>query len=54
MFKPGVGWQKVYVVTAMDAKKLESDIRAVETALGRSPQEWAPVAIIDTSMEGIL
>ncbi|VDK69075.1 unnamed protein product [Litomosoides sigmodontis] len=54
MFKPGVGWQKVYVLTAMDAKKLEADIRAIETALGRPPEEWAPVAVIDTSAQGFL
>lgn len=54
MFRPGVGWQKVYVLTAMDAKKLEADIRAVETALGRAPEEWAPVAVIDTSVQGFL
>ncbi|CAG9536106.1 unnamed protein product [Cercopithifilaria johnstoni] len=54
MFRPGVGWQKVYVLTAMDAKKLEADIRAIETAVGRAPEEWAPVAVIDTSMQGFL
>ncbi|KAM3716976.1 Paraplegin [Dirofilaria immitis] len=54
MFRPGVGWQKVYVLTAMDAKRLEADIRAVETSLGRSPEQWAPVAVIDTSIEGFL
>uniref|UniRef100_A0A0R3RPS8 AAA domain-containing protein n=1 Tax=Elaeophora elaphi TaxID=1147741 RepID=A0A0R3RPS8_9BILA len=50
MFRPGVGWQKVYVLTAMDAKKLEAGIRAIETSLGRPPEEWAPVAVIDTSL----
>ncbi|EFO20775.1 hypothetical protein LOAG_07714 [Loa loa] len=54
MFRPGIGWQKVYVVTAMDTKRLEADIRAIETALGRPPEEWAPVAIIDTSIQGFL
>ncbi|OZC08275.1 hypothetical protein X798_04754 [Onchocerca flexuosa] len=54
MFRPGVGWQKVYVLTAMDAKKLEADIRAVETSIGRSPEQWAPVAVINTSLEGFL
>lgn len=54
MFRPGVGWQKVYVLTAMDAKKLEGDIRSIESALGRAPEEWAPVAVIDTSMQGFL
>ncbi|VDK63391.1 unnamed protein product [Onchocerca ochengi] len=54
MFRPGVGWQKVYVLTAMDAKKLEADIRAIETSIGRSPEQWAPVAVINTSLEGFL
>uniref|UniRef100_A0A915PK37 AAA+ ATPase domain-containing protein n=1 Tax=Setaria digitata TaxID=48799 RepID=A0A915PK37_9BILA len=54
MFRPGIGWQKIYVVTAMDGKKLEADIRAIETALGRKPEEWTSVVIIDTSLEGDL
>ncbi|VBB28078.1 unnamed protein product [Acanthocheilonema viteae] len=52
--EPGIGWQKVYVLTAMDPKRLETDIRAVETTLGKAPEEWAPVAVIDTSMQGFL
>lgn len=54
MFRPGVGWQKVYVVTAIDAKRLEAEIRAIEAALGRLPEEWVPVAVIDTSGQGFL
>ncbi|VDN31790.1 unnamed protein product, partial [Gongylonema pulchrum] len=54
IYNPRVGWQKVYMVTASDAKKLEADIRAVETAVGRRPDEWAAIAVVDTSMEGVL
>nr|CRZ25186.1 Bm6438 [Brugia malayi] len=54
MFRPGIGWQKVYVVTTMDTKRLEADIREIETTLGKPPEEWTPVAIIDTSAQGFI
>ncbi|VDM21769.1 unnamed protein product, partial [Wuchereria bancrofti] len=54
MFRPGIGWQKVYVVTTMDTKRLEADIREIETTLGKPPEEWTPVAIIDTSVQGFI